>query len=183
MEHDHIGHHQRPTWPQANSQPHTLMRDSSDFDDELRLAPTESSTGRRLPVIVAIGTLHRSSKSTATRRSTREPIGHAGKTDYRSLNRDPKLCSPHHHCQTARSAARERHYDGERRRFWSRGRRPGLPDLPPPRSRARCPHYLRSWEAAATAANTGARVCSPRSAPRDGTGVRWAAERGEEGGK
>jgi hypothetical protein len=36
MEHDHIGHHLRPTWPHANSRPHMPTKDSSDFDNELR---------------------------------------------------------------------------------------------------------------------------------------------------
>jgi hypothetical protein len=49
------------------------------------------STGHRLPVIVAAGILHRSSDSTATRRSTREPIRHAGMTDYRSPHCDPNF--------------------------------------------------------------------------------------------
>jgi hypothetical protein len=35
MEHDHIGHHHRPTWPHANNRLHTPMRDNSNFYDEL----------------------------------------------------------------------------------------------------------------------------------------------------
>jgi hypothetical protein len=36
MEHDHIRHNHRPTWPHANSRPYTPMSDNSDFDDKLR---------------------------------------------------------------------------------------------------------------------------------------------------
>jgi hypothetical protein len=49
MEHDHIGHIHRPTWPNANNRPHTPTEDGSNFDEELQksnmlgLSPTESS--------------------------------------------------------------------------------------------------------------------------------------------
>lgn len=81
MEHDHIGHHHRPTWPHANSRSHTQTRDSSDSNEELRkrtmleLAPTESSTkATGCPSSLPQGQLHRSSDFTAAPRSTRESI-------------------------------------------------------------------------------------------------------------
>jgi hypothetical protein len=60
-----------------------------------RLSPPQSPVAD----IVAAGTLHRSSNSTAIRQCTREPIKHVGD---RLSKHDtwPKLCSTHHRYQT-----------------------------------------------------------------------------------